>query len=68
MFGAPQIPNATINLGNGKQFTMEAKDLSEENLYVEKIELNGQVIDSNFITYDAIMDGATLVFYMTDTP
>lgn len=68
VLGAPQIPKAVINLGNGKQFTMEAKNLSEENLYVEKIELNGQVIDSNFITYDAIMDGATLVFYMTDTP
>lgn len=68
VLGAPQIPKAVINLGNGKQFTMEAKNLSEENLYVEKVELNGQPYDEKYITHEAITDGATLVFYMTDRP
>ena len=65
VFGAPQVPMAKINVGNGKWFTMEAKNLSKENLYVEKIELNGQPYDNKFITYQDIMNGSSLVFYMT---
>ncbi|WP_436415394.1 GH92 family glycosyl hydrolase [Petrimonas sp.] len=65
VFGAPQVPMAKINVGNGKWFTMEAKNLSKENLYVEKIELNGQPYDKKFITYQDIMNGSSLVFYMT---
>lgn len=65
VFGAPQIPMAQINVGNGKTFTMEAKNLSKENMYVEKIELNGQLYDKKFITYQDIMNGSSLVFYMT---
>jgi len=68
VFGAPQIPAAKINTGNGKVFTMEARNLSPENKYVEKIELNGQLYDQQSISYKDIMDGATLLFYMTDTP
>ncbi len=66
VLGAPQLPSAKINVGNGKWFTMEAKNLSEHNLYVEKVELNGQPYDKKTISYDDIMGGATLVFYMTD--
>ncbi|MGI6049054.1 MAG: glycoside hydrolase domain-containing protein, partial [Petrimonas sp.] len=66
VFGAPQIPSARIDVGNGKTFTMEAKNLSKENLYVEKIELNGQTYDKKFITYQDIMNGSSLVFYMTN--
>ena len=68
VFGAPQIPAAQINVGNGKVFSMEAKNLSEKNLYVEKIELNGELYTEKFITYADIMNGSSLVFYMTDKP
>lgn len=66
VFGAPQIPAARIDVGNSKTFTMEAKNLSKENLYVEKIELNGQPYDKKYITYQDIMNGSSLVFYMTN--
>lgn len=65
VFGAPQIPSARIDVGNGKTFTMEAKNLSKENIYVEKIELNGQPYGKKFITYQDIMNGGMVVFYMT---
>ncbi len=68
VFGAPQLPKATIKVRNGKNFTMEAINLSKENLYVEKIELNGQPYDKKFITYDDIMNGGNLVFYMSGKP
>lgn len=65
VFGAPQLPKTTLNLDNGKTFTIEAINLSEENMYIEKIELNGSIYTEKFITYDDIMNGGELTFYMT---
>jgi putative alpha-1,2-mannosidase len=68
VFGAPQLPKVSITVGEGKRFTMEALNLSAENMYVDKIEWNGKIYNQKFITYDAIMNGGNLVFHMTDTP
>ncbi len=68
VFGAPQLPKVSITVGDGKTFTMEAKNLSAENMYVDKIEWNGQPYDRKFITYDQIMGGGSLVFHMTHSP
>lgn len=65
VFGAPQLPKTTLNLDNGKTFTIEAINLSEENMYIEKLELNGSIYTEKFITYDDIMNGGELTFYMT---
>ena len=68
VFGAPQIARATLDVCKGNTFTMEAKNLSEENMYVEKIEWNGKPYERPFTTYREIMQGGTLTFYMTDRP
>lgn len=68
VLGAPQLPKVVIRLENGKNFTMEAKNLSEENMYVDRVELNGQPYTKKNISYDAIMEGSTLVFHMTNRP
>lgn len=66
VLGAPQVKSASINVGNGKRFTVEAKELSEENLHVERVELNGKPYNEKTISYRDIMEGASLVFYMTN--
>lgn len=66
IFGAPQLSKATINLDKGNTFVMEAINLSEENMYIEKIELNGEPYTENFITHDHIMNGGKLTFYMSN--
>ncbi|HTN68487.1 MAG TPA: GH92 family glycosyl hydrolase [Dysgonamonadaceae bacterium] len=66
VIGAPQVPSASIPLANGRTFNMKAENLSVNNLYVEKIELNGEPYDKKTISHEDIMDGANLVFYMTD--
>ena len=68
VIGAPQIPSAKINVGNGKVFSMEAKNLSMSNKYIEKIELNGKTYDKQTVSYNDIVNGASLIFYMTDIP
>ena len=64
VFGAPQLPQITLNLANDKTFTVIAKDLSEENKYVESITLNGEPYTKNYITHEDILKGGTLVFKM----
>ncbi len=66
VFGAPQFPKATINLSGNKTFTIEAINLSEENMFIDRIELNGEPYSEIYITYDDIMNGGNLKFYMTN--
>ena len=65
VLGAPQFPKATINLSGNKTFTIEAINLSEENMYVEKVEFNGKPYTEKFITYNDIIQGGTLTFHMS---
>jgi len=65
VLGAPQIPCVTIKLPNNKQFTVIAENLSEENLHVQSVKLNGTELTDPFITHQQIMEGGTLLFEMT---
>ena len=66
--GSPAVKSATLNLENGKTLTIEAKNQSDKNVYVEKIELNGKMLDRLHITHKEIMSGGNLTFYMSDKP
>ena len=68
VLGAPQIPEAQINLPNGKTFKMYAKNLSPKNRYVKKATLNGVEIKNAKISHSDILNGSTLVFEMSDKP
>lgn len=68
IIGAPQIPKITLSLPNDKTFVVEAKNLSKENKYVERVELNGAEITDFRIHHKDIINGGNLVFTMTDQP
>lgn len=68
VFGAPQMEEITLNLQNGKTFTVKAEGLSKENKYIASIELNGKPYTQKQISHEAIMQGGTLVFTMSATP
>jgi len=67
VLGAPQLPKATVNLPNGKTFTIEAKNFSDDNIYVQSVELNGKPYTKNFISHNDILNGGKLEFEMTNT-
>ena len=67
-FGSPIIDAATLNLENGKIFTVEAINNSSDNMYIQTIELNGKIIERNYIEHSEIMDGGTLIFTMGKLP
>lgn len=63
--GSPAVKQAVMPLANGKTFTIEAKNQSDKNVYVEKTELNGKPLTRLYITHEEIMNGGTLTFFMS---
>ena len=66
IIGSPLFDKATINLENGKSFTVEAIDNSSENKYIKSAILNGENYEFSFINHKDIINGGSLVFEMTD--
>jgi predicted alpha-1,2-mannosidase len=66
--GAPQFSKATITLENGKRFVVNAKNLSDKNMYVSKVSLNGKPISSWTLLHKDIIKGGELTFEMADKP
>lgn len=62
--GSPAIDKATINLDNGKTFTINVKNQGAKNVYIQKIVLNGKVLKGWFIDHADIMHGGEMEFYM----
>ena len=63
--GSPAVDGAVLHLEGGKIFTIEAKDQSDKNVYVQKVTLNGQPLKRLYISHQEIMDGGKLIFYMS---
>jgi len=57
-----------MNLGNGRQFGIEAKNLYPENQYVEKVTLNGESKNKNYLPHKTIMQGGEMTSYMAPMP
>ncbi|RZN84737.1 MAG: glycoside hydrolase family 92 protein [Winogradskyella sp.] len=68
VIGTPLFDKATINLENGKQFTVVANHRSETNIYIESANLNGKPLNKTFINHSDINEGGALEFNMTNKP
>ena len=68
IIGSPLFEKATINLENKKQFTIQAENISDSAIYIEKAFLNDRELNRTFITHNEIIAGGILKFYMTDAP
>ncbi|GAA4306731.1 GH92 family glycosyl hydrolase [Mucilaginibacter gynuensis] len=66
--GAPQFPEISIKLEDGKTFTVKAVNLSDANKYVKYVTLNGKRLTSFELKHADVVKGGTLVFYMAATP
>jgi predicted alpha-1,2-mannosidase len=66
VLGAPQLRRATLHLSQGRVFSINATNISSENIYSEKVFLNGHRIEKAFLTYQQIIEGGNLNFEMTN--
>jgi predicted alpha-1,2-mannosidase len=68
IIGRPFVPRATLNLPNGKHFTIVADGLDDAHAYVGSASLNGHPLDRAFLRHEEIMAGGELRFTMQATP
>lgn len=66
--GSPLFKEVKMHLANGNTFTVKAPAVSEANIYIQSVTLNGQPYDKSYITHEQIMSGATLEFEMGNQP
>lgn len=67
-FGSPRFNKMEVKVRGGKLFTVEALNNSKENIYIQKVYLNGKPYNQSYITYDDIINGSTLKFVMGKKP
>lgn len=68
VLGTPLFKKVTLQLENGKTFTIEAPNNSSENKYVQKIKRNGKEFKTNWISHEDILKGGSFHFIMNNTP
>ena len=68
IIGRPFLAHATLNLPNGKRFSVTADGLDEAHPYVGRVLLNGKPLDRAFLRHEDIMAGGELRFSMQAEP
>jgi len=66
--GSPLFSKVTINLPNGKKFTLLAPDCNLQNKYIQSAKLNGKVLNTPWFTHDDLINGGTLELVMGAYP
>ncbi|SFW30955.1 alpha-1,2-mannosidase, putative [Sinomicrobium oceani] len=66
--GSPAVKHANIHLENGNILEITAENQSEENVFVQKVEFNGEELQKPFLRHEDLLGGGKLTFYMSDTP
>lgn len=66
--GSPLVVEAAISLENGNRFMINTRNQGENNVYVQKVELNGKAIDSFLLSHEDILKGGELTYYMGSKP
>lgn len=68
VIGSPLFDKATVNVGGGKTFTVEAKNNSDKNIYVQSARLNGKTLKNSYVDFNDIRRGGTLELVMGPKP
>ncbi len=66
--GSPIFTSASIDLGGGQTFAVEAPDTSESNMYVQSATLDGETLERAWLSHEEISRGGSLVLTMGDSP
>ena len=61
----PLVNKASLILENGNSFSIKKTGIENDEIYIAKVELNGKVMDRNYLHIDEIMKGGELVVYTT---
>ncbi|WP_293715599.1 GH92 family glycosyl hydrolase [Stenotrophomonas sp. UBA7606] len=68
IIGRPFLPQATLNLPDGKRFSIIATGLDAAHTYVGSVSLDGKPLDRAYVTHQEIVAGGELRFTMQAEP
>lgn len=68
LINGPFCPKLTVTLGNGRHLIVEADGVSDRNIYVQSVTLNGRAWDRDWFRQADIADGGVLRFVMGPRP
>ncbi len=68
VIGRPFLPRSTLNLPDGKRFTVIADGLEAGHGYIGRATLNGKPLDRAYLTHAEILAGGELRFTMQAEP
>ncbi|MCK5821102.1 MAG: GH92 family glycosyl hydrolase [Bacteroidales bacterium] len=68
VIGSPLFDKVTMNLENGNCFEVSAHNNMPDNFFIREAELNGQVLNRNYIKHQTIRNGGSLLFEMDSIP
>ena len=68
IIGSPLFEKASLNVGDGKAFTVVAKGNSDKNIYIQRATLDGKPYTKSYLTYADIIRGGTLELVMGPKP
>jgi predicted alpha-1,2-mannosidase len=66
--GSPNIKEGIIDLENGKKFIIKTSNQGMNNIYIQKVELNGEELKRNYLLHKDIIKGGEIIFHMSDQP
>ena len=66
--GSPLFDETTINVGNGKSFVIEAKNVSAQNKYIQSATLNGIPFNKPWFSNSDLVRGGILILEMGSRP
>ncbi|WP_200976396.1 GH92 family glycosyl hydrolase [Echinicola sp. 20G] len=64
VIGTPFFEHVKIDLGEGTILSIEAKNASKRNKYIQSAELNGKPLEKAWVTHEELLKGGKLVFEM----
>lgn len=68
VFGSPSVDKAEITMPNGKKFKIEVHNNTQQNIYIQSVELNGRPYHKVYIQHEDMLKGSTLTFNMGNQP
>ncbi|MDR0814210.1 MAG: GH92 family glycosyl hydrolase [Bacteroidales bacterium] len=68
VIGSPVFEKSSVQLANGKAFTVQCINYAPENLYIQSARFNGQAWNQPWFSHQDMMQGGTLELTMGNTP
>lgn len=68
VFGSPVFDKATLKVAGNKTFTVQTLNNSADNIYIQKVTLNGKPYKNSFIRHSDIVKGGVMQITMGNKP